>query len=1162
MFAPSPALNSISRFREIVVFLPLNKNQLKCMTKLNFIQSRLILFMKISVTQLLMMAAFVSLVSAGNIRGQEVMDRKVSINVENKEIGKILSLIESQAMVHFTYRNKAFETNRKISIQVDSLRLAEVLYRLFDKQLEIVVKDNSILLKPAVGKENEEVIPLVTNSIDFIVSGTVVDETNQSLPGVNVIVKGTTGGTVTDVNGKFSLTAPDEDAILVFSFIGYDNQEVSIKGRTTINITLQPNITSLDEVVVVGYGTQTKKELTSSVATVKGDDIKASGAVSFDNAMQGRVAGVQITQGSGQPGGALTVRVRGASSISGGNNPLYVIDGIPVSAVTNDQIVDGGTGSNPLALLNPSDIESIDVLKDAAATAIYGTRGANGVIIVTTKRGKSGAPKVEFGYYTGWQTVTKKLDQINARQFKEYAIEAHVNAGLTNYTQWPLPVTDSLNTFYSNDFYWQDALFTDNAPISNYDLSVGGGNDKINYYLSGNLLDQNGILANTDFTRLSIRSNVDYNVSNNVKFGNSFTFSNSQSNRTSEDNRGGERGVFFRTANRNPTESPFLPDGSLAPNTPINTLFNAFQSVKNTRVLGNIYGEFKFLKNFSFRTSLGIDFSANLEEQFYPSTIFSFQNFQRTGQAGSSQNFLWINENFLTYTKKFNEAHNFKALLGASAQSQTSNSLVLRAEGFPSDLVRTLNAGPIKTQASTFENEEAIVSFFGRFFYDFKSKYLIAFTARYDGSSKFGKDNRYGFFPSGSIGWLVSEEGFMKDISFINELKIRASAGTVGNDRIPNYVQGGIYNTGANYDGAGGIAPAGNGLPNSALGWEKSNQINAGIDLAVLSGRVKITADVYQKTTENLLFSSNLPSTSGFGSVFLNLGEIQNKGLELGLSTVNLEGQLNWTTEFNISFNQNEVVSLPEGQDQLGGVGILREGNPIGSFYLFNHLRVFPTSEDNVNQVRNGSITGPIFQGGDTEFEDVDGDGFISGTDRVIMGNADPKMWGGFRNRFTYKGFDLDVFFNFTYGQDIYNRLKRDRDSFRLLGGSGGTLELLDRWQNPGDITRHPRPIRGDARGNLRESSSFWLEDGSFLRLKTVSLGYTLPKSLTEKVRMSSARLYVTGQNLLTFTDYTGYDPEVVGTSSNANGFNIGYGQDFGYYPLARTILVGVNLSF
>ena len=1000
-------------------------------------------------------------------------------------------------------------------------------------------------------------IPQLSDALEKTITGKVTDlSTGEELPGVNILVKGTTIGTITDVEGNYRLTAPDDAETLVFSSVGYTSEEVAIGNQTVINLEMAPDIQSLEEIVVVGYGEQSRRQVTSAISSVKAEEIENLPSASLDNLMQGRAAGVQVTQGSGQPGGAVTVRIRGNTSVQGGNEPLYVVDGIPIKSGTFDGLADGGAGSNALADINPSDIASIEILKDAAATSIYGSRAANGVVLITTKRGKAGAPSIKFNYYRGVQEVTRTLSQVNAAQFRDYIDESYTRAGIPPDSR----LTDSLNSFYNNDFYWQGALF-ETAPISNYELSIGGGEEKINYFLSAGYFDQDGIVKNSQFKRFTTRANVEYKATENFRVGNTFTYSNTNTNRISE-GPAFSRGVIYRTLTRFPVESPYDAEGNVLPNTPIATLLNSNQGAATNRIIGNVYAELDIVEGLTFRSSVALDLLSLKEDQFFPSTIFSFGGAQRTAATRYLQDLGWINENWLTYNTSFNEQHNLNLLLGFSQQKNTQERISGSTSLSPTDLVPTLNAGAQKDDVSTSETSNGIQSYFVRANYDFQGKYIVSATARYDGSSRFGQDNRFGFFPSASLGWRISDEGFMQNVEVIDDLKLRASLGVTGNQDIANFVAQGLYFTGSDYIGKGGIAPASNGLPNRELSWESTTQFDIGLDVTVLRNRVSLVADYYVKNTDNLLFDVLLPASSGYNSALVNLGEVQNKGFEFALNTNNLTGAFGWSTSFNIGFNRNKVVALPEGEDILTGLAILREGEAIGTFYGFQYLRVFPTDADNVNELRLDSPTGTIYQGGDVEFLDVDGDNVINNSDRVIIGNANPDFTGGFTNNFSYKGFDLNVFMNFSYGNDLSNQARRDRDSHRLGNAGGPGTDVLRRWREPGDITEVPRVIRGDALKNGRNNSSYWIEDGSFLRIKNVTLAYNFRPDFLSKIKLKSARLYTTVQNLRTFTNYQGFDPEVVSTSSNANGGSIQYGIDNGYYPLARSIIFGVNLGF
>lgn len=994
--------------------------------------------------------------------------------------------------------------------------------------------------------------------VERTVSGVVTGDDGEELPGVSVVVKGTSRGTITGTDGRYQLSVPDGAVTLVFSSVGFLTQEKDLGNLSTLNVSLASDDKALNEVVVVGYGTQKRADLTSAVSSVRGEDLQNIPLASVDNLLQGRAAGVQVAQSSGQPGGALTVRIRGNTSVQGGNDPLYVVDGILIQSNSVDRLADGGSGSSPLADINPNDVESIEILKDAAATSIYGARAANGVVLITTKRGKAGAPSIKFSAYTGTQQITRTISQINADQYREYVRESWANSGRDIRTGDPIAALDTVN--FNHDFYWQDALFQ-KAPIKNYEMSVSGGQDKINYYVSGGYFDQDGIMLNSKYQRITARSNVEYRPTKRFTIGNTFTFSHSNSNRVSESNID-SRGVIFRTLTRPPTESPYDENGDLLPNNPITTLVASYQKTGSNRLISNLYGEYELLKGLRFRSSIALDYLAFKEDRFYPQIIFSFGSAKRTGAAQLTQQFNWINENTLTYTRQFAQKHNVTGLLGYSQQQNNTETIGGEGSLYSTDLIPTLNAAPQRESLYTTKTVYGIESYFARVNYDYEGRYLLSATARYDGSSRFGANNRFGFFPSASVGWRISEENFLKGNRTINDLKLRGSLGKTGNQQIGNFAARGSLAIGANYNGQGGVVPASNGLPNPNLSWESTTQWDIGLDLSLLNNRLTFTTDYYHKRTDDLLFNQVIPTQTGYNTIAVNLGAIENKGFEFDLSTRNLTGAFKWSTAFNMGFNRNKVLSLPNDADIVTGRAVLRVGQPLGSFYGFKQLRVFPTDEDNTKQLRFNSPNGFVYKGGDVEFLDANADNVINNSDRMILGNPNPDFTGGFTNNFSYAGFDLSVFFNFSYGNDVFNELRRDRDSHRLGTGAGASTDVLNRWRNPGDITSFPKIYVGDSRQNGRRNSSYWLEDGSFIRLKTASLGYTLPTALISKILVKSARVYVTGQNLLTFSRYSGLDPEVVNTSSNANGGAIEYGVDLGYYPLARSVIVGINVGF
>lgn len=965
-------------------------------------------------------------------------------------------------------------------------------------------------------------------------------EDGAGLPGINIVLKGTTTGTTSDASGAFRLSVPNQGGTLLFSSIGFQSQEVAIGNQTSLTVKLQTDTKQLSEVVITGYGTQAQKTLTGSIASVSAKSIENIPAPSSDQLLQGRAAGVQVSANSGTPGGGIQVRVRGTTSINGSSDPLYVVDGIPIQSNNLSGIGLGGSTTNPIADINPSDIASIEILKDASATAIYGARAANGVVLITTKRGANKKAKISFGTYLGAQSLWRKPATVDGPTFETLINEAAVNNGQK------APYANPAGTINTN---WSEPIFHTGA-LRNYDLSIAGGSEKVQYLVSVNNFLQEAVVRGSDFKRTSGRVNLDFTPVDKVRVGTSILYSRNDRNliRSDDNISGALSGAFFL-----PPNLPYYqPDGSY-------TKFGTFENpraaidhnnikMRTNRFLANVYGQIDILPGLNLRSTYSLDYS-NAQDDLYDNTFLN-NGASRNGfgQSVSTRDNNWIQENVLTYQRTFGD-HSINALVGTSVQESVFERTTATGEQFPSnDFTRIISAA---VQRGTSEGTSwGIASLFGRVVYDYKSRYLATVNVRRDGSSRFGRDNRWGTFPSVAVGWLLSEEEFMKDFSFLNILKIRGSYGLTGNQSgITNFQSIGLW--GGNLDDLGavsgssayvdlpGTAPI--QLANQNLKWETTTQTNVGLDLGILKNRVKITADYYVKNTTDLLLAVPVPRTSGFNTLVQNYGSVQNKGFELGINADILKGgdkQPEWNVNFNIATNKNKITKLAAPFTVYNrDIYRYEEGYPMYSFYLHEQTGVDPEK-------------------GNPTFTDVNGDGkFDPNVDRKIVGNAIPKFFGGITNTLNFKGFDLMFFFQYSYGnkQLHWNRF------FTEHGGTRNTNFLtsqLDRWQKPGDQTMVPQMNAANYAGNLRPSR--FMEDGSYLRLKNISFGYTLPKAVLDKIRLSNVRVYVSGQNVLTFTKYTGLDPEMTGTAST----NLTQGIEFFTMPQPKVYMAGINIGF
>lgn len=986
-----------------------------------------------------------------------------------------------------------------------------------------------------------------TPLINSHLTGRVVDaRTHEPLPGAVVNIKGTTHGVSTDAEGRFVfVTGQKFPYTLIISYIGYRKIEVTATGGH-IEIPLEAIQSQLNDVVVVGYGTQKKSDLTGAIASVSGPLLKQP-VSSFDQALKGAIPGVQVTQTSGQPGGGVSIRIRGGSSIQGGNEPLYVIDGFPIYNSTASPGILTGAPVNPLASINPADIESIDILKDASATAIYGSRGANGVVIVTTRKGKAERNTLNYEGSYGVQSLRKKIDLLDARNFAILRNEALYDANPSKGPNQYLSADQVSQLGKGTD--WQDAVFR-TAPVQNHQLSISGGNAKTRYLLSGNYFDQQGIIKHTDFTRLGIRANVDAQPLDRLKVSASLSVNKSDANVAPS-------GFVTSLLLMPPTATIYEPNGSYTLRNPFENIFaNPVATIneqinKSTtnRLLGTAFAEYNIIDGLNVKVLLGADVNNTTEKNYIPSTIYEGLLTKGSAARGTYNAYSWLNENTVTYTRNIAK-HTFDVLAGFTQQEFKSDIVRAGAQNFVTDdlTYNSLQSGATLVRPFADATAWVLHSYLARVNYNYNSRYYFTASIRADGSSRFGKGNKWGYFPSAAASWRISNEPFFKEASrVVNDLKLRASFGTTGNLEIGEYQSlATLYSL--NYlfgkNMATGFAPS--RLANDHLGWEKTYQYNAGLDAAFLNSRLLFTVDAYYKKTTNLLLNVEIPWTSGQTSSLQNFGSVLNKGIELSLSSRNFTGAFTWNTDFNISFNRNEVLKIGNGaRSYISGNYIIQVGQPLGSFYGTVTDGILQTGEE----ATKGKYTGnAVPKAGDRLYKDINGDGvFTTANDRTIIGNAQPDFILGLGNSFSWKGFSLSVFLQGSYGNKILNSNQQSLELFN--GQQNAAASALDRWTpaHPSQTTPRakldPAPVFSDR----------FIENGSFLRVKNVSLGYSLPKSVIGKV--SAINVFVSAQNLLTWTSYTGFDPEV--TSGN----NISPGTDLGIYPVSRTVSAGVRVT-
>ncbi|AUP80642.1 SusC/RagA family TonB-linked outer membrane protein [Flavivirga eckloniae] len=1007
--------------------------------------------------------------------------------------------------------------------------------------------------------------------------------TNFPLAFANVSIKYTPYGVSTNFDGSYEIRLQESETTLIFSYQGFKTQEVVVT-KSEINIVLQEDITKLDEVVLIGYGSSSRKDLTGSIGSLKSKDLDAVRVTSVDEFVQGRVSGVVLTQTSGQPGGASSIRIRGTSSILAGNEPLYVIDGVIVESSNSMQSsgIADGPPINAMSNINPADIKSIDVLKDASATAIYGSRGASGVIIIKTKRGHNGEVKVDFDSYLGVQTVNKKLKLLNGAQFAHYINEANYNAGM------PRLYTDP--TAFGEGTDWQDELFRE-AIIQNYNFSARGGNENVKYALSGSYLGQEGVVQGTDFNRMSFRANLDFKLSENVSLENTANISRINFNTVNtEGSTGLGRGSFVSrtydfspllpvvTENGDYTKANYMVDnnGSFV-NTIENSNFvggtalvNPLAEIalneskgKNTRLMNNLVLKWELRKNLHFKSSLGVDLLFNDESVFRTVQLDFSPSRQANALRAKQLSSNWVNESTLRYTNTFNNKHNLNSFVGFSAQQFEVDNLSGIALGFPVENFGTDNIGlGEQPTIGSGLTKSALLSYFGRASYTYAGKYIITLTGRYDGFSGFGENNKYEFFPSAALAWNISDEGFMEDSSVFSHLKLRLGYGEVGNSALGAYSSLSRYRKSIHYFGG---EPAPGFIPSSAanadLKWEVSQQYNAGLDMSFFDSKLGITIDVYNKKTEDLLLNLPTPLQTGYSIATINAGNVENRGIEASLDGKIFTGeQFEWSANVAVSYNENEITNLA-GLDQIStGAGVnvidgwqrLVEGGEIGAFFGYVSDGIAQL-DDNISSIPH-FLTETLVPG-ERKYKDLNGDGVINADDRTFIGNPNPEYSFGISNTFRYKAFDLNLFIQGVYGNEIVNFNRYNIEA--LDGRSNVTLEAFsNRWTPNNPSNTFTRAATGQ---RVARFSDHFVEDGSYLRLKSITLGYSVPASYMTKTGINRMRFYVTGKNLFTLSDYSGVDPEVsVGGQDN----NLSAGGDFGSYPSTQTLLFGLNFNF
>ena len=1131
----------------------------------------------------------------------------VTVKFDKAPLAAVLNAIEKQTGRTFSYGNDLI-ASKVATINMADAPLTAVLDKICaENNLNYEIhSDDVIILSPKTGKSAKS----NAASASFTAKGVVLDENGEPVIGASVIAKGASSGVVTGLDGDFNLANVKKGDVLAVSYVGYQTANVTIKDNTPLKVTLDPTANALEEVVVVGYGVQRKRDVTTSISSVKGSDLADMPANSVEQALAGRMPGVQISQGTGIPGGGTTVKVRGTGTVTAGSDPLYVIDGIPQSDASGDAT---GISINPLGGIDMNDIESIEVLKDASAAAIYGSRGANGVIIITTKTGQQGKPRVNYSGYVGWQERSKKIDMLGAYDFARLVYDAHNEAyldllenkkltgsinddnatrlatlgakpGTTNVTYLiPEEIVPYINGEPGlTDTDWQDEVFRSGI-TTKHSLSVSGGQNGVDYFISGNYAKEDGIVIGSGQETFGGRAKVNVKY-NNVKFGANVSMSHILYDLVPTEDRFTKETVVAGALAAAPIFPVYNEDGSYnfdnynwshkqqAVLNPVALALERKDRMKRNKMMGQAYFDWEIIDNLHFKTEFGATWNSFRREIYRPSTLPTSTNkvppSNPEGTVRTKDNFGWTWENTLNYSKRFNDVHELTVVLGQSMQRESLEASRITGNGYPNDLAHTLNASTAATNWDSSREAWTLASFIARAQYNFDHKYLVSASLRADGSSRFGSNNKWGYFPSASVGWYLSEEDFLKEQTWLSALKIRASYGQSGNFSIGNYDTYALLGTDNYVLGTGdgnlvpGIYPS--SIGNDNLGWEKTAMTNLGLEFGVLNNMFRLEVDLYNSNTSNMLLEVPVPYISGFGTSLQNRGKVNNKGIEITLSTQNRFGDFRWSNNFNFAMNKNEVKDLGTVDEIVTVCNsviyyVTRVGESIGNYYTLVTDGIFMNQEEldiaaDLNDKRIAYVSGAKV--GDFKYKDMNGDGVINDDDKAIVGNYAPKFTYGWSTQMGWKWFDLAVSTQGTYGNKIANINRRYINN--MEGSINNMADALNRFvsvDNPGNgqIVQANR----SATGKNGTISTWHIEDGSYFRIRDITFGVTLPKKWTNHAGLEKVRAYFTAYNPFTFSNYSGYNPEV---SQNSNPLTPGI--DYGTYPVARSYVFGLNVSF
>ncbi len=1121
---------------------------------------------------------------------------KLKIVGQNLTLGEIMERIENQSEFSFFFNANQIDLTRRMSIDAEDQQINKVLDQILAGTGLTYTVNNKLIVIHKQGENDNVFSGQQTNKI----SGKVIDSAGLPLPGVSVVVKKTTNGVITDMNGQYNLSNVPAGATVSFSFVGMRSQEIVVTNQTVINVTMEDESIGIEEVVAVGYGTQKKRDVVGASASFKADKIDERPLVRIDQALVGQMAGVQVKQTSGALGKAFSIQVRGTGSISAGNEPLYVIDGFPLAAANPNSSGNYANG-NPLDNINPNDIESIQVLKDAASAAIYGSRAANGVVLITTKHGKSGKPQITLNSYVGYNQANRKLDMLNAEEWIDRATEMinaqwvasgtgrlasqstaerrqilglSGNAYNTNYMiddRWNMPGHPGLN--YID---WQNEAFRKGL-VQNYQVSANGGNDVVKYYVSVNTVGQEGMVIGMNHKSYSARANVEVKANDKLKFGINLTPTYSETNDPGVE---GKDNILHQLVSYSPVQEDTMklyPNSfdygqykwSTSANSPIAKLENKIGLTKRFRTLTSIFGEYEIIKNLFFKSTLNFDNTDNTAKSYVPYSIASSLSARlsqltvlTSGSLNSYKKQTFVNENTLSYSKTLFEDHNINLLAGASYNSDKLDVSNMSSNGgFNSYVITTLNAANGITGNSS-ETKNVLLSYFGRAQYSYKDKYLLSASIRRDGSSRFGSNSKWGIFPSASVGWRISEENFMKSIKVINDLKLRGSWGKSGNYNIGDYSSIPVlanYNYTFNSGQATGQAP--NAITNPDITWEESKTYDVGFDIGLFGSRITGSFDYYNKLNYNLLLNVPIPQSTGFSTSLNNVGKVRNQGWEIELTSRNMTGKFQWTTMANLSHNANKVVELASGQTQILipslfdiSHSILKVGEQMNSIYVVKQIGILSQADIDNKVARYGTETV-----GDPKYFDANNDGLIDANDRIIVGHPNPSYNWGITNTFKYKGFDLSILVQGQSGGSIYSLLGR------ALGRTGqGVVDnalgfYRDRWRSAEDPGAGTVGKAYSTFGRIKNTD--WMYSSDYWRIRNITLGYDLGQKLHNKI-LTGARVYVTAENWFGKDKYYGgFNPEATNTDLSGNS-SFPEAGDYGGLPLAKSLILGLNLTF